>query len=355
MARRRGWVWAAIAVALGADPPAGTSPLAAEEFRFMPPAPTRNFQPIQLIFLNLPFESARTVGEGELEIDVQSAEINEIATSNGSIEATLKFESNRTAFAARYGVLSHWEIGFELPFITRFGGGLDPMIDAVESFFGAENPERKLFPDNTFGGFIVERGSVVLFEGDQVTFQPGDVYFFAKRELSLPSAWPHVAVRAAIKAPTGDPDQVLGSGEPDLGGGLAADWRPFQRLMLYGNVNLVYPMGPITPARLTLNPIVTESFAAHVAVTHRWSAMLHQATYTSPFHGTGASLLDGTAVEIGLGLNFAYSECFGAQLLAINNVSGVEQAADFSLLLALRWRPWTVAAPPDRVGSPASP
>ena len=37
-----------------------SSPLEASEFEFAGPAPTRNFQPIQLIFLNPPFETAAT-------------------------------------------------------------------------------------------------------------------------------------------------------------------------------------------------------------------------------------------------------------------------------------------------------
>jgi hypothetical protein len=104
----------------------------------------------------------------------------------------------------------------------------------------------------------------------------------------------------------------------------------------------VYPVGPITDGDLTLNPFFSESFAAELAITRRWSALLHQAVYTSPFHNTGARLLDGTNVELGLGLNFAFREWLGAQLLAINNVSGVEQAADFTLMLSLTSRGWRV-------------
>jgi len=102
---------------------------------------------------------------------------------------------------------------------------------------------------------------------------------------------------------------------------------------------VVYPVGPITDGSLTLNPFVDESFAAHLAITRGLSAMLHQATYTSPFH-TGTRLLDGTVVELGLGLNYAFGEKVGVQLLGIENMTGVEQSADFTLLLSLAVRPW---------------
>jgi len=331
-------------------------PLAAAEFEFPGPPPTRNFQPIQLIFLNMPFESATTLAPGDLALLAQTAEISEIATTQGVVNSTLKFETNRTVFGFRYGLLDSWEVGMELPFISRYGGFLDPPIDWVESVFGAVNPERKLFPKNSFGGFSVVRGHTVLFDAGEENFQPGDLIFTVKHELQLPPAWPQLALRAAVKAPTGDAGAVLGSGKPDFGFGAAADYHPFSRLMLYLNANLVYPVGPITDGNLTLNPMITESFAMQFAITRHWSALLHQATYTSPFHGT-VRLLDGTVVELGLGLGYAFKPYFSAQLLGIENMSGVEQSADFTLLLSLVYQPWgkSTGLPPIGEGPPLPP
>jgi hypothetical protein len=246
-------------------------------------------------------------------------------------------------------------VGIELPFISRYGGFMDPMIDWVEDLFGAVNPERDLFPQNTFGGFTVMRGDTVVFDAGEETFQPGDLVFSVKHELRMPPAWPRLALRGAIKAPTGDAGAVLGSGEPDFGIGAAADYRVFSRLMLYLNVDVIYPVGPITDADLTLNPFVTQSFAAHLALTRRFSAMLHQATYTSPFHGTGAALLDGTVVELGFGFNFAYNPWFGAQILGIQNMTGVAQSADFTLLLSAVYRPFAHPTTLPPIGEPLPP
>ena len=124
---------------------------------------------------------------------------------------------------------------------------------------------------------------------------------------------------------------MLGSGKPDFGAGVAADYRAFDRLMLYFNRNLVYPVGPITDGDLTLNPMVTESFAVHLGLTRRWSVdaapgHLHQPV---PRHrrtqcSTARSSSSGSASS------FAYNPWVGAQLLGIQNMSGVEQSADFT-------------------------
>jgi hypothetical protein len=308
-----------------------------EDFRFLGPAPVRNFQPIQLVFLNLPFERAATFGPGEIGLHLESAEINEIATTQGPVQSALKFETNRTVIGARYGLAPHWEFGLDMPFISRFGGFLDPGIDLVEGLFDVGNVERDLYPNNSFGDFYVRKGQTKLFDGGKETLYPGDLSLAVKREISVGSGLPLLALRGAVKLPTGSEGKVTGSGKPDFGLGLAAEHRLLERLMLYLNFGLVYPVGPITPADLTLNPIFTQSFAAELAITRRLTALLHQAVYTSPMHGTGTRLLDGTPVEIGLGLNVVLTNTLGFQLLAIDNVSPVEPAADFSLLAGLRF------------------
>jgi hypothetical protein len=312
----------------------GIATAAAEEFHFLGPMPARNFQPIQLIFLNLPFERAATLPPETLAFDLQSAESNVVATTQGGTESLLKFESNRTVIGFRLGVAPGWEAGVAFPFISRFGGFLDPIIDEVEKLFGRENPERSFWPDNTFAGFSVVRGDTTLFQGQKEQFQLSDLWLSAKRELRLAEGAPMLALRAAIKLPTGSLDRVTGSGKPDFGLGMALDYLLFRRLMLYCNLNMVYPVGPLTDARLTLDPIFTQSFAAELALGRTVSAVLHQAAYSSPFHGTQTALLNNGAVELGLGLNWAVHPALGLQLLAIQNVSGVESAADFSVLLA---------------------
>lgn len=312
------------------------------EYGFVGPAPTRNYQPIQLIFLQMPFERAPTIGLHRVHVDVDSAESNIIATTQGTIESVLKFESNRTVLGMRYGIFPGWEAALHMPFISRYGGFLDPFIDEVEGLVGAGNPERDFYRNNTFQEFRVARTDTVLFEDRKETLFPGDLWLTLKREFLVGPEWPVFGVRAAVKAPTGSLGKVTGSGKPDFGLGFLADYHVWSPLMLYLNVNLVFPVGPITSADLTLNPIVSESFAAELALTRHVSVLLHQAVYTSPMHGTGANLLDNGVVELGLGFNWVVTNNAALQLLAIQNMSGVESAADFTLLLALKlgfaWR-----------------
>jgi hypothetical protein len=304
--------------------------------QFGGPLPERNFQPIQQIFLNLPFERARVTAPGGFRLHLESAESNEIATEQGDVQAILKLEQNRTVLGGALGVAPGLEVGLDVPFLSRFGGFLDPEVDSIEDLFAVRNPERSLFPNNSFGGFNVQRHGVTLFDGHRQYLELGDLWFSAKYELWRPQPNTIVALRGAIKLPTGRAGGVFGSGEPDFGAGLAAEYQALSWLMLYGNTNLVYPVGPITPGDLTLNPIVSEGVAFEGYLGRGVSLLLQQAFYTSPFHGLGTEVLDGNVVELAAGLNWS-CEPFLIQLAGIDNVSGVAQAADLTLLLRLSW------------------
>jgi hypothetical protein len=308
----------------------------AEEFTGYGPLPVRNYQPVELIFLGMPFERAQTLRPGTFAIHLDSAESNEIATEQGNTQAVLKFETNRTVLGGTVGLLPGLEVGLDVPMISRFGGFLDPFIDSVEDFFGTTNSERSLFPNNSFGGFNVQRGDTVLFNGKDQQFELGDIWASAKYEVWHPQGWPLLALRGAIKAPTGREGGVFGSGKPDFGLGAAAEHQLLSWLMLYANLDLVYPVGPITPAKLTLNPIVTEQVAAEVYVGWNVSLLVQQQTYTSPMHGTGTQILDGTAVDLSAGLNWMMKPIL-FQLGFVDNISGVATDADFTLLARLTY------------------
>lgn len=300
------------------------------------PLPVRNFQPIQLIFLNLPFERAAVLSPGAFSVRLESAESNEIATEQGDVAALLKFESNRTVLGGSVGVWPRLEVGVDIPMISRFGGFMDPFINGVEDLFGQVNPERKLFPDNVFGGFSVDRRGVALFHGPKQQFALGDLWFSAKYELWRPEKLPMLSLRGAVKVPTGRAGAVFGSGQPDVGVGFAMEYGPLSWLMLYQNLNLIFPVGRITPGNLSLDPFVTEGFALELCLARWVSLVVQQEAYTSPMHGTGTPILDGTAVELAAGFNVAWQGWL-LQVGGINNVSGVATAADFTFYLRLSY------------------
>jgi len=318
---------------------AGADELPPEEpFDGFGPAPVRNYQPIQLIFLNLPVERARVIAPGHFDLHIETVETNEIATTQGPVvESALKFETNRTVLGGTYGIRPGLEVGIDLPFLSRFGGFLDPFIDGVEHAFGTFNIERDLYPDNSFGAFFVRDDRATLFSGQHETFQLGDIWFSGKQEIFQRPNYPLISLRAAIKAPTGSTDKVFSSGHPDFGLGFAAEYQALSRLWLYGDLAGIFPVGTVTLEHRTLNPFVNEAVAAEAAIFRNVSLLVQQELYTSPIHGTGTRLLDGTVVEITAGANVRWGPAL-FQLAFIDNVSPVLASADFSMMLRANYR-----------------
>jgi len=300
------------------------------------PLPFRNYQPLQQIFLNFPFERARVLPRGAVSLAVEVAHSNEIATDRGRIDAVLKFEQNRTGFVAVAGLGAGTQCALEVPFGSRFGGFLDPLIDSTEDLFGAFNPERKLFPNNSFGGFEVRRGEVVLWHGPRQTWEIMDSHVRCQWQAWNWSSGAALALKSGLKFPTGRASAVWGSGHPDLGVGAAVDVPLVKQLWLYGNLAGVRPFGPLTPARLNPKPLLQQAFGIEWLLPRRVSIHLQQELYTSPLRELPSAVLGGTVVELALGASWR-GERLGVQLGAIDNVSGVAQAADFTAFL----RVWT--------------
>lgn len=301
------------------------------------PIPTRNFQPVQQIFLNMPFDRAQVLAPGEVLLRVESAESNVIATNQVQLDAVLKFEQNRTVLGATYGLAEDWNVALDIPILSRFGGFLDPFIDSVEDAFGVFNVERKMYPNNSFGGFYLrQKNGRTLFKGPKQQGQLGDIWATVKYRAFQKEGWPLLSLRAAVKAPTGRASGVFGSGKPDFGIGFVLEHQFLDWLIAYADFDVIYPVGPITDADLTLNPMVIGGVAGEAYLGCGFSFVLQQNTYTSPIHGTGTRLLDGTTVELAAAINWQYEPVL-VQLSMIDNISPVATAADFTLMLRMTW------------------
>jgi hypothetical protein len=140
-------------------------------------------------------------------------------------------------------------------------------------------------------------------------------------------------MRLAVKFPTGDFSKQFGSGELDVGIGLALQKTVWNRLMLYVNQNVVFPTGQFADTNLSLNPISTTAGAAEWLWTSWFSTVVQLDYYTTPFHGTGTQALDNTVFEIAFGVNVRPTRHVLWQLYGIENFHQPEgeAAADFTL------------------------
>jgi hypothetical protein len=302
------------------------------------PFPVRNFQALNLLVLAMPGDRAAVLRPGTLDIRLELANTANIARDEtNQAVARMKFGTLRTGLFFRYGLAPRFEVAAEIPLLYRYPGFMEGVILGVERATTGEAPARTALKD--FGYvFDVRTGSRTLFSGSDRALGLGDISFYGKYQiLSESNAVPAVSLRLGVKLPTGDVSRVFGSGHPDFGVGLAIEKMLGSRVVLYGNVNGVFPTGRISG--LPLQPVVTALAAAEYIWSRALSFTAHFDYYSSPYHGTGTQVLDNGVTEVAFGFNYLLKRNLLWQVYGVENVDFIRgSAADFTASTVLTYR-----------------
>ncbi len=199
------------------------APLGARElYPSFGPLTAYNHNPILLTNLQLQPERAVALAPGEFQTMISSGYSNlfERGTNGGNV-LDLDMELLRLAFDLRYGWRDGFEFGVEIPFLRFDGGFLDAFVDSYHRTFGFPRGGRERVANNRFA-YRFESNGQTLLDYPARSFGVGDVTFRIKHHFLEEDRFrPAVAWLFDFKAPTGDRDQGLGSGNPDMGLGLA--------------------------------------------------------------------------------------------------------------------------------------
>lgn len=302
------------------------------------PFPVRNFQPIQLLFLGMPGDRAAVIKKGALDLRIELADTATVfddRTPRTNVQ--MKLETVRSGIFFRYGLTDRLEVAVEVPSYYRYRGILEGAITSVERMTTGLAPARKSLQATSFAFNVRQNGRTLFNSGDgEMGF--GDTTFFGKYQFLQESEnKPAASVRVALKVPTGDASRVFGNGHPDVGVGLALEKRVAAHWILYGNLNGIFPTGPV--AGLTVQP----SMSAIVAAEYLWSQNLsfvgHFDYYSSPFHGTGTPVLDDGVTELSFGFNYHLRENLLWQVYGVENLDFIRgSAADFTLSTVMTYK-----------------
>lgn len=189
------------------------------------PFQTQNRSPIVQIFGLPAIEDAAILPHGKKEIRfVLDHANNYVDVSGGAEQLTLDGETSRFTLTGKYGLGQGFEVGIEIPYLVAGGGFLDGFIESYHDTFGFPNAGRERAPKNRLLYRYLKNG-VDLLKLDSSSSGCGDLKFTAgyrlfQREGDRPAA---VALRAALKVPTGDSDRLHGSGSTDASFWLTAD------------------------------------------------------------------------------------------------------------------------------------
>lgn len=302
------------------------------------PFPVRNFQPLQLMVLGMFGDRALVLAKGRLDIRVELAETSTVFREDEPrVRTTMKFETLRSALFLRYGVTDRLEVGLEVPALYRYRGILEGVITATERATTGLAPARNRLMGTGFA-FDMTRDGQRLFGGGESILGLGDLTLIGKYQLQgRAEDRPAVAVRLAVKVPSGDEARFFGSGHTDVGAGLAVEQVVGARWILYGNLNGIFPTGDV--AGLSLAP----ALSGIAAVEYLWSPALSLVAqfdyYSSPFRRTGTMILDEGVTETAIGFSYQLRKHVLWQVYGVENLDFIRgSAADFTLSTVVTYR-----------------
>jgi hypothetical protein len=199
---------------------------------------------IHYSFPSLPAQSG-DVGTGNMRFsfyyvnDVQYVIKGKIPTDN----IVRDYESAVLEAGVSYWFTPYLEAGVDTRLVSYFGGFADGAIEWFHNLFGFPNAGRESFERNKLYIHIPinnpNAGGKSLFL-EKAAVSLGDTDFWAKWTF-FESPFISLAGLGAFKLPTGSPAKLSGSGSPDLGLLLAADFRPWNFMTFYTQAGVVLP------------------------------------------------------------------------------------------------------------------
>ena len=126
-------------------------------------------------------------------------------------------ERTHISLDARYGISRNFEVGLVIPYIIEGNGFTDGFIDWYHNTFGFAEGGRDHAPKNRLL-YQYQKDQRVLLKVDNSSHGIGDIQVMGGFQLYQSEIKPSraISLRASLKVPTGDSQQLHGSGSADF-------------------------------------------------------------------------------------------------------------------------------------------
>ena len=291
--------------------------------------PIRNHNPFLQIFGLPAFQTDELVDADKTDFGINYDVANDADDADRLGERlVIDSESQVLSISVRRRVGERFEFGIDVPYVRHSEGFLDSVIYNFHDAVGLPNSTRD-GPDDQYRLFF-ERQGEVLFDTDVPTSGLGDIQISAAMRLGK------ATLRAAVKAPTGDPDKLTGSGATDLSlgiyGGSATSL--LNRTLSYSGFAGVLALGDGE-----VMPGLQRSAVPYVGAALRWQATQRFALATQlyiqgPYFDASLDELGGTTFQLAFGADFRLRRALLRFAIVEDIAAGA--APDFALHLSFR-------------------
>jgi hypothetical protein len=297
-----------------------------------PPLPWREPAPLARLFLQLPFESPDVVPPGALALRLDLLYSNSLLEAqNDALALDVHVETAQPTLSLRYGLAPRVEASLGIPFFVDYGGFLDQTIQTVEGWFHAANPQRRLFPANK-RRFRLTRPDGSGIADYRSAAGLGDIWGTLKVGLPIPLDAVKVALRGAVKAPTGR--LPFGSEEFDLGASLLASWSS-RRTAVRLQVDFMTPTASLPAVHIHTRHYGAVQLGVLQRLGDRFGLFVQASGHLSPLRSTGLQQLDNTTAYLLVGVDVALSRSVHLDAGVVENIFSPYRGADITFPIGI--------------------
>lgn len=301
---------------------------------FYGPLSAINTHPPNLLFLSPPPENAAVLDPGRSYVKFKLDYTNVIILERDHGTYIFYDYEGMRAAAEYHKRMGRGEFSAQLPFYYRAQGWLDPIMADWHKLFGLPNGLRNRYPDRHYRYTIIKRDGLVYSDGPGA-FGLGDLALGYKYPLWNECDGANAAsVRVMAKAPLGNPDFAMGSGNWDASLGVMYQRQIRPHLRGYVNIDYVWTGAPEWD-NIQSNDMLIHNWMLEYAVSHSTSLVCQYRMNTNPLR-TGNKEADKDAQELTLGFNHR----IGPRLVWSGGFvedAYPETAPDFVLSTDLKW------------------
>lgn len=310
------------------------------EAQYLQPLRIQNETPLIRIF-NIPAqEPAYTLARGATSVNLTAGVSNYFtAREAGAEQVRLDGETQRITLRMAYGISDGTEAGIRVTYLNRNGGILDGVIDRWHRTFDLP----RLGRDEVDHGLVNIRygqGDTERVKLEESGSGLGDLVLFAGRQLvnkdhSETSGF-GASLRGQISLPTGDPDQLRGSGAVNIATWLQASQRFRDRWSIYGNAGLSW-LGPgdVLPG-LQRHWMAFAGAGLGWQATEGLSLKIQMDSQSSAYNNTALEQLGSHAIQLSFGGTYNFSEKFMLDIGITENVIRTEVSPDLGFNISGR-------------------
>jgi len=313
------------------------------------PIPVRNQMPLYLFFMQMAPDKASTLEKGKLSINadyiVSNISVSAFTPATSLYDIQIDMEVSRITLDFRYGLCDKLEVGLEIPYIGFSSGYLDDFVEDFEDTINARTPRSRQRQGSFELDYTFKYDYNYLIQAKTSKKGIGDIIASSKYQLfedGIFNCWvPNLSFRAAVKFPTADKDDLLGSGKLDYGCGFLLD-KAFlnKKLFVYFGGNMVHIKKPEIFNVLDMDKKIYSYFTAlEYFLTKRFSLITEISGNTTPYPHSDTNPLDNDAHEwtIGFNYNLKHKTEIYWNFAVVENIRSAS-SPDVSFCSGIEWR-----------------